>query len=604
MREDVPSVAPAEGIRMSFGSDVVAEMLRRLDLPYISLTPGSSFRGLHDSLVNYLGNRAPSMLLCLHEEHAVAIAHGYAKVTRRPMAVALHSNVGLMHASMALFNAWCDRVPMLVVGGTGPLDAAARRPWIDWIHTATDQAQLVRQFIKWDDQPSSAQAAAEALVHAYTATCRYPSAPVYVCLDAGWQERELSGEVVLPAVGRYAAEDSDHLDPGVLTRVAGILAGAARPLLLVGRVGNDAESWKQRVSLAEAVGAAVITDLKVAAGFPTDHRLHPVPAGVFLPAAAESLLRHADAVLSLDWVDLGGTLYSVTGGRPPTATVISCTLDHVLHNGWSKDHFRPVPADLRVPGHPDALVAALLPLLGGRPGSRKGWPAPAPEPTAAARVPLRQQVGKELAREELARDEPASGISVAQLASALREALGEMPHTLARVPLSWDASAWPFRDPLDYTGLDGGAGIGAGPGLVVGVALGLRGTGRSAVGVMGDGDFLMGATALWTAAHHRLPLLVVVANNRSFFNDEVHQQRVALVRGRPTENRWVGQALQDPDADLAALATSLGLEGLGPVSAAEGLPAVLATAVGKLATGACVVVDVRVNDVGYPGFRR
>src|SRR5437763_13612841 len=127
-----------------WGSDVVADTLRALEIPYIALNPGASYRGLHDSIVNYLGNETPQMLLCLHEEAAVAIAHGYAKVTGRAMAAAVHSNVGLFHATMAIFNAWCDRTPVIILGATGPVDAAKRRPWIDWIHTAADQGAIIR----------------------------------------------------------------------------------------------------------------------------------------------------------------------------------------------------------------------------------------------------------------------------------------------------------------------------------------------------------------------------------------------------------------------------------------------------------------------------
>src|ERR1700729_1939563 len=169
----------------------MAELLHRMDLRYIALVPGSSYRGLHDSLVNLLGNQAPQMLLCLHEEHAVAIAHGYAKVTGRPMGVAVHSNVGLMHASMAIYNAYCDRVPMLIIGATGPVDAARRRPWIDWIHTSTDQGALIRNYSKWDDQPGSVEAAVESLARAYEITRQSPSAPVYVCLDVSLQEQRM-----------------------------------------------------------------------------------------------------------------------------------------------------------------------------------------------------------------------------------------------------------------------------------------------------------------------------------------------------------------------------------------------------------------------------
>lgn len=174
------SERPVDGgaSNVTFGSDVVAETLRSLDIPYITLTPGASFRGLHDSLVNRLGNERPQMLLCLHEEHAVALAQGWAKVTGKPLAVGVHANVGLFHATMAIFNAWCDRMPVLILGATGPVDAVHRRPWIDWIHTARDQGAIVRPYVKWDDQPASAAAAQEALLRAAWMAQTAPMAPV------------------------------------------------------------------------------------------------------------------------------------------------------------------------------------------------------------------------------------------------------------------------------------------------------------------------------------------------------------------------------------------------------------------------------------------
>src|SRR3954466_10590322 len=187
---DTPVPPPASD--NVFGSDAMAAMLRTLDVPYIALNPGASYRGLHDSLVNYLGNSAPQMLLCLHEESAVAIAHGYAKVTGKAMAAAVHSNVGLMHATMAIFNAWCDRMPVLVLGATGPVDATKRRPWIDWIHTARDQGALVRPYVKWDDQPASPGAAREALMRAMWIAQTAPMGQVYVNFDAEMQEAKLS----------------------------------------------------------------------------------------------------------------------------------------------------------------------------------------------------------------------------------------------------------------------------------------------------------------------------------------------------------------------------------------------------------------------------
>src|SRR5579884_4566457 len=194
---------PAGANAPGFGSDVIAEALRSLDIPYIALTPGASYRGLHDSIVNYLGNTKPQMLLCLHEEAAVAIAHGYAKVTGKAMVTAVHSNVGLMHATMALFNAWCDRMPVVVLGATGPVDAAKRRPWIDWIHTARDQGALVREYTKWDDQPASLEAAMEAILRARQIAETAPRGPTYICLDAGLQEVRLEALPPLPEVARF-----------------------------------------------------------------------------------------------------------------------------------------------------------------------------------------------------------------------------------------------------------------------------------------------------------------------------------------------------------------------------------------------------------------
>ena len=197
----VPAGVNAAG----FGSDVAADALRATEIPYIALNPGASYRGLHDSLVNYLGNERPQMLLCLHEESAVAIAHGYAKVTGKAMAAAVHSNVGLMHATMAIFNAWCDRMPMVILGATGPVDAVKRRPWIDWIHTARDQGALVRGYTKWDDQPASPAASREAILRANWIANTAPRGPTYVNLDAGMQESNLSEPVPPIDTGRFKA---------------------------------------------------------------------------------------------------------------------------------------------------------------------------------------------------------------------------------------------------------------------------------------------------------------------------------------------------------------------------------------------------------------
>jgi thiamine pyrophosphate-dependent acetolactate synthase large subunit-like protein len=576
-----PTTAPPRERTIAWGSDALAELLSRLELPFISLNPGASYRGLHDSLVNYLGNEQPTVVVALHEEHAVAIAHGYAKVTEEPLAVALHANVGLMHATMALFNAFCDRVPMLVLGATGPVDAARRRPWIDWIHTAADQGALIRGFVKWDDQPASVPAALDSLVRANLVTRSYPCAPAYVCLDAALQEAPLASPPPFPDLSRHRPPAWPGADEASLAAVAELLGRAERPLILAGRVGRGERGWAARIELAERLEAGVLTDLKVAAAFPTEHRLHPARPGTFLPPDGAALMRAADVVLALDWVDLGGTLAQAFGDERVAPQVISVSGDAALHNGWSKDHFALAPVDLAVTAHPDPLVEALLDRLPRRPPT-PGWPPP---PFAAG---------------EPDRD---GEITVAGLAAALRDALAGRQSCLVRAPLGWSGDDWSIGGPLDYLGQDGGAGLASGPGMAVGAALALRDSGRLAVAVLGDGDFLMGASALWSAARYRLPVLVVVANNRTFLNDEIHQERVARARERPVENRWVGQQIRDPDPDLAALGRSLGLRGIGPIADHAALAGALAQAVEATASGEAVVVDVRVQGSDYPGVR-
>jgi thiamine pyrophosphate-dependent acetolactate synthase large subunit-like protein len=189
-------------------------------------------------------------------------------------------------------------------------------------------------------------------------------------------------------------------------------------------------------------------------------------------------------------------------------------------------------------------------------------------------------------------------MAAADMANVLRHVVGDRTVCLTHVSLSWHGEFWPFRHPLDYVGSDGGGGVGGGPGISVGAALALKDTGRLPVAVCGDGDFLMGVTALWTAAHYRIPLLIVVANNRSFFNDELHQERVARMRNRPIENRWVGQRISEPDIDLAAMARAQGAQGFGPVNTITDLAPTLAKAVASVEAGAVAVIDVRVE----PGY--
>lgn len=559
----------------TYGSDAIAGVLRSLDIPYIALNPGASYRGLHDSIVNYLGNRTPQMILCLHDEHAVSIAQGYFKASDRMMAAALHSNVGLMHATMPIFNAWCDRSPVLIVGATGAWDAAKRRPWIEWIHTCSDQGQLIRNYTKWDNQPGSVAAATEAFLRAAQIAQTAPRGPVYVNLDVTIQEQRLESLPPGPDVARYAVPQAAQPTPLLVAQAARMLSQAKNPVMLAGRCSRSTDAWDARVALAEKLNMPVLTHIKLAAAFPTDHPLHAAPPGNRLSGDAKKLIAQADVILSLDWLDLGGALKQSFGTAEVTARIIQVSCDQHSHRGWSMDYHVLPPIDLYLMCEPDAAVPLLVDAVQPRAGK-------APARTA----PPNAQRGDNL--------------TIAGVAQALEAATKGIDRCIARLPLGWHGGYAHFRHPLDYVGFDGGGGVGAGPGITVGAGLALKGSGRLAIGLMGDGDFLMGNTAVWTAAHYGIGCMMIVCNNRSYYNDELHQERVAVARGRPPENRWIGQSISDPDIDIAAMARAQGAVAIGPVTDMDAMHAAMKHAVETVQAGGVCVIDARVMP-GYDG---
>ena len=554
---------------LGWGSDIVAELLRRLGIKYVCVNPGSSFRGLHDSLINYLGNEKPQMLLSLHEQSVVAIAHGYYKACGEPMAVVVHSNVGLMAGTMSIFNAWCDRVPMLILGATGAVDSAVRRNWIDWNHTFRDQGALVRHYVKWDEQPTTPRAQIDSILRAWQASNTAPCGPSYVVLDRRLQEDALGGDIALPDIARFAPKAPAAPSADMLDRAVAMLSGAKNVVMLIGRVSLDRGQWDQRVALAERLNARVVTDLRMGASFPTEHPLHGGPADLFLSPNDKAAISKADLVLSLDWYDLADTLLQA-GGK---AKVISVTVDHHAHNSYSGDHQRLAPVDLDMAVEPHMAVAALLDRL-----------KPPAKPMA-----IEQKRAPDFA------GDPSLTPTLTDLGQAMAKLREGRQITLARAPLNWPSASYPFREPLDYLGYDGGGGVGSGPGMSVGAALALAGSGRVVVGIMGDGEYLGAASALWTAAHYNIPLLMVVANNRSYFTDEIQQETVARERKRPVANRWIGQRIDDPAVDLAGLARDYGVAAEGPVTKAGDLLAALERGIKAVEAGKPYVVDVLID---------
>ncbi|HVZ54702.1 MAG TPA: thiamine pyrophosphate-binding protein [Pseudolabrys sp.] len=578
---------------MTYNSDVMADVLRRLGLRYVVVAPGSSFRGLHESLVNHLGNSAPEMVLALHEEHAVAIAHGYARVTEEPLAVIVHCNVGVMHASMAVYNAWCDRAPMLILGGTGPLDSERRRTPVDWLHAAADQGAILRNYTKWDDAPLSIKGTVESLLHGFQLATSAPKAPVYITLDQRLQEDQHEG-FELPAAERFKPGISALPDPSAIEAAARLLAKAEFPVILCGRVSRSLDDWQRRIELAEALGAVVFSDFKVAASFPTEHPLHgPDPSIVFTGPDGVELLKRADVILSLDWWDQA-TLFKQCwpDGRVP-AKVIRCSLDSYLHRGWTRDHLGLSPVDIDMLCAPDRAVPALIAGVTAAGGA-------ALAERARERRAARAAQGRNIVRKRPLSNDP-QAIGLWDIGAALKDALEGEAFSLVRAPLGWQASSLPIAHPLDYLGADGAAGIGGAPGMSVGSALALKGSGRIPVAVFGDGEFLMAPTALWTASSVEAPMIIIIANNRGYYIDEQHQAVTSTSRNRSKETAGVGQRMDSPEVDLTAIAKAQGFEAPSPVKKLADLSAAVREAVAGVKRGERHFIDVRITP-DYLGF--
>ncbi|WP_114966432.1 thiamine pyrophosphate-binding protein [Alkalilacustris brevis] len=559
-----------------YGSDIIADALREQDFPYICLNPGASYRGLHDSLVNYLGNETPQIITCMHEEHAVGIAQGYAKVTDKALAVAVHSNVGLMHASMGIFNAWCDRIPMVVIGATGPIDAAKRRPWIEWIHTTTDQAEIVRGYTKWDDQPGSPEAAVETIRRGTQLANTRPMGPVYLTMDVSIQEQELTERPQFDPIEKFRTPENPEPPAGALEAAIDILAKAERPFIFCGRSSRCEKAWAERIELAEILNARTCAHMKLPAGFPTTHPAFIGETGWRLKGKVLEAIENADAVLMLDWLDAGNALKLAFPQGKPRPPVITVSNDFQIHRGWNMDYGGLPAVDVNIPTVPETAVTRLL--EGLRPLRKK--PAPAAKRVWKATAPAKS-----------------GPIGLMDLAHAFSLASEGRKITITGRPLGWPTNANVIEHPFDFLGHTGGGGLGAGPSIAVGAALGLReiGSDRLTVAILGDGDYTMGLTSIWNAATEKLPLLFLVANNHSYYNDEEHQIKVAHKRARPEENAPIGQRMQGPEPDLGALARGLGLEAPEPVTDLADLPAALEQALDRVAAGAAVVLDVRVK---------
>ncbi len=566
------------------GSDFMMDVIKTLDLEYMATNPGSSFRSLHESLVNYGGNRKPELLTCMHEEAAVAIAHGYAKAAGKPMGALIHGSVGVQHAAMAIYNAWVDRAPVMIFTGNG-LDAAKRRPGTEWNHSVQDPALMVRDFVKWDDYPMSLQHFAESTVRAYKIAMTPPMEPVLINCDIDLQEEAIHEENLrIPKLARSRPSQGER---GALAEAAKWLAAAQNPVIIADRCARNQEGVKLMVELAEALQAPVV-DLGGRLNFPMTHPLcHN--------EARRGLVREADVVLLLEVGDPWAQFHSMSDPHKEMRNVakkdvriINISMQDVYIRSNYQDHQRYMPVDLAINGDGQASLPALIEEIRKLVGDGRK------RELAARGEKLKDAYTKEKRR---ARDEASIGwdlspITTARLAAETWNAIKAEPWSLAvsdRIP--WARRLWPATDYHHMLGGSGAQGVGYAAPAALGVALANKAKGLFTVTFQPDGDLMYSPGILWTAAYHKIPVLFVMHNNRAYHQEIMHLQRMAAIHKRRPDTAWVGNIIDNPAIDYAKLAQAQGVWGEGPITDPSKLGAALQRAVAVVKGGAPALVD-------------
>lgn len=573
-------------------SDLVVEFLHQQGIEHVAFNPGASFRGVHDSLVHHgTAGAAPGIVMACHEEIAVAVAHGYYKAGNRHMAVLTHANVGLLHASMALFNAWCDRVPLFVVGGNGPLAADLRRPWIDWIHTSQHLPTVVNEFVKWSDQPIGQRATLESLYRAHALMGSGRTAPVFVTLDFDVQEQPLEeGLRLLPEAAARAAR-LPPLAPAGAAALAARLRESTLPVLVVDFGGQDPRVMAPLIELAEATGAALV-DRGNRLNFPATHpqNVSGIEAG---------LLHEADLVLALDVQDLASALASFLGldgsGVPRgDARIVTIGPGELLTSKWAADHMPLVPVD---EAHSAEVLGSVRALLAALPGAPETEPQRALRTERVERLAVAHAEARATWAEEAQRSRSGEVIAVSAAVQEIHHAVRDEEWVLvnsASVTVdSWVKKLWPLERPLSYLGLNGGGGLGYGPGAAVGAALAHRGDGALCIDLQADGDFLFTPSALWSLSAYDIPLLVIVMNNQQYQNSTRHAERMAEGRGRDAGLAHIGTGFAENPVDFVALARAYRVHALPRVESFEEIAPTVAEAVGWIkAHGKPALVEI------------
>ena len=582
----VPAALPHDEGRP--GSDFMVDVLRSLKFDYLATNPASSCRGIHESLINYGNNERPEMLTVMHEESGVGMAHGYSKVAGKPMALLFHGTVGLQHAAMGIYNAWCDRVPIVLMVGNH-MDAATRPPGVPTTHSAQDPLSLVRDFTKWDDQPASLQAYAESMVRAYKIAMTPPMEPVAIALDIPLQEHPQNGELL--SIPKLTLTAPPQGDANAVREAARLLASAQRPVIVADRAARTANGMRSLIALAETLCAPVV-DQGGRLNIPTTHYLNQ-------SGRSAALVGQADVILALELTDLYGTLNSFvdnvqetrTSRLKPGTKVINLGVGDLYIRANYQDFQRFAEADISIGADAETTLPALIEAVKAEmTAERRAQNDKRADDLRKAHAQARERA---MAAAVLGWD--SSPVTTARLCAETWAAVRN--ENWALVSTDYFQSLWPHRiwnieEHHQFNGGSGGAGVGYGLPAAVGAALAHRSEGRLVVNIQSDGDMMYAPGALWTAVHHKIPLLTVMHNNRAYHQEFMHLQRMSNRRNRGVDRAYIGTTIRDPFIDYAKLAQSMGMLGIGPIEDPKDLAPALKRAVQMVKAGEPVLIDV------------
>ncbi len=578
--------------RPEYGSDAMADTLRAIGFKYAFVNPGSSYRGLHDSMINYLGNHDPQAVLCAHEDVCVHAAQAYAKASGQPALAILHDLVGLMHGSMAIYNAFADQQPVVVLGGSGPADPTLRRG-IDYEHSANVQGELVRPWVKWDDEASTAEGVCDSIARAWKIANTGPMGPTYVSMDSGLQEAKITQPIHVPDMKAPANRPAPPpaANPDAVDAAADLLIKAKNPVITGGRVMYRREATKLLVELVELLGATYVED-RNSTCFPTAH-----PQNL---TGEKGVIESADVLLAVDSPDVNVVIDSYSsrvrgelGAGGKGTKVIDLSQNDYAIRSWTRLGGKVAPTEIQLLADAVVGLRQIIEAVKTRLGRAKSGTA---IETRRKKIAKAHEALTQRQQEALKKRWSDTPLSPHRFVYEIYNAVRSKPWMLAvRGHRAWPHGIWQFSGSGENIGVSGGGGVGYGPGAMVGASLAARDQGRFPVSILGDGDFLMQSQALWTAVHMRIPLLCIINNNTSWYNDEQHQNEVAHMRNRPAENAWIGTTTRDPEADLATIARGYGAWSEGPVHDPDDFAAALKRAIKEVDGGAVAFLDVRTS---------